>query len=98
MANNRIVKFILRIDDSLDLFAEHAVGGMVGLLFNGLFGADYIIGLDGVSTGTTNAAPDISAADSSATIGAKYTSRSPTSALPYATPLPCRLSWPRLST
>lgn len=27
---------------------------MVGLLFNGLFAADYIIGLDGVSTGLIN--------------------------------------------
>ena len=34
----------------MDVFAEHAVTGMVGLLFNGLFGANYIIGLDGVST------------------------------------------------
>lgn len=42
---------MLRIDDSLDVFAEHAIGGIVGLIFNGLFAADYIIGLDGVSTG-----------------------------------------------
>ncbi len=27
-----LVKFLLRIDDALDLFAEHAVGGMVGLI------------------------------------------------------------------
>jgi Amt family ammonium transporter len=45
------VKFWLRIDDSLDIFAEHAVGGILGLFFNSLFGADYIIGLDGVNTG-----------------------------------------------
>ena len=45
------VKFWIRIDDSLDVFAEHAVGGMLGLFFNSLFGADYIIGLDGVNTG-----------------------------------------------
>ncbi|KAK1769533.1 ammonium transporter family-domain-containing protein [Phialemonium atrogriseum] len=45
------VKFVVRIDDSLDVFAEHAVGGMVGLIFNALFAADYIIGLDGVNTG-----------------------------------------------
>jgi Amt family ammonium transporter len=45
------VKFVLRIDDSLDVFAEHAIGGMVGLVFNAFFAADYIIGLDGVSTG-----------------------------------------------
>ena len=47
------VKFFLKIDDSLDVFAEHAIGGMVGLVFNAFFGADYIIGLDGVNTGIT---------------------------------------------
>lgn len=35
----------------MDVFAEHGVAGIVGLLFNALFAADYIIGLDGVSTG-----------------------------------------------
>ncbi|KAI6375427.1 hypothetical protein MCOR25_002992 [Pyricularia grisea] len=45
------VKFLLRIDDSLDVFAEHYIGGVVGLFFNGFFAADYIIGLDGVNTG-----------------------------------------------
>jgi Amt family ammonium transporter len=38
----------------MDVFAEHGVAGMVGLIFNALFAADYIIGLDGVSTGTIN--------------------------------------------
>lgn len=45
------VKYLLRIDDALDVFAEHAIGGMIGLLFNAFFGSDYIIGLDGVNTG-----------------------------------------------
>lgn len=35
------------------MFAEHAVGGMVGLVFNAFFAADYIIGLDGVNNGMT---------------------------------------------
>lgn len=35
----------------MDVFAEHAVAGMVGLIFNALFGASYIIGLDGVNVG-----------------------------------------------
>lgn len=35
----------------MDVFAEHAVAGMVGLFFNGIFAADYVIGLDGVNTG-----------------------------------------------
>jgi Amt family ammonium transporter len=48
------VKYWIRIDDAMDVFAEHAVGGMVGLLANAIFGADYIVGLDGVTTGATN--------------------------------------------
>lgn len=35
----------------MDIFAEHAVGGILGLMANALFGATYIIGLDGVNTG-----------------------------------------------
>lgn len=45
------IKFWVRIDDSLDVFAEHGVAGMVGLFFNGIFGDSAIIGLDGVNTG-----------------------------------------------
>ncbi|KAK0645037.1 Ammonium transporter MEP3 [Lasiodiplodia hormozganensis] len=45
------IKFWVRIDDAMDVFAEHGVAGMIGLFFNGLFGASYIIGLDGVNTG-----------------------------------------------
>ena len=45
------MKYYLRIDDSLDIFAEHGVAGMLGLMANALFGATYIIGLDGVNTG-----------------------------------------------
>ncbi|KAK1755147.1 ammonium transporter [Echria macrotheca] len=46
-------KFLVGVDDALDVFAEHGVGGIVGLLFNAFFAADYIIGLDGVNTGVT---------------------------------------------
>lgn len=42
-------KNFVRIDDTMDVFAEHGVAGMVGLIFNGLFAADYIIALDGVN-------------------------------------------------
>ncbi|KAF2083343.1 hypothetical protein K490DRAFT_51929 [Saccharata proteae CBS 121410] len=35
----------------MDVFAEHGVAGMIGLFFNGIFAASYIIGLDGVNTG-----------------------------------------------
>ena len=38
----------------MDVFAEHGVAGMIGLLFNAFFAADYIIGLDGVNTGIIN--------------------------------------------
>ncbi|KAL0950718.1 hypothetical protein HGRIS_007494 [Hohenbuehelia grisea] len=44
------VKFFIGVDDALDIFAEHAVGGMIGLMFNGLFAANSIIRLDGVNT------------------------------------------------
>jgi len=47
------IKFFLRIDDALDLAAEHALGGIIGLLFNGLFAKSSIISLDGVSTSIT---------------------------------------------
>ncbi|KAH7883947.1 ammonium transporter [Phlebopus sp. FC_14] len=44
------IKFQFKIDDALDLFAEHAVGGIVGLLTNGLFASHTVIALDGVNT------------------------------------------------
>ncbi|KAI9750325.1 MAG: hypothetical protein M4579_006520 [Chaenotheca gracillima] len=47
------IKYLIRIDDSMDVFAEHGIAGMIGLIFNGLFGAPYIIGLDGVNTGSS---------------------------------------------
>ncbi|KAI0468580.1 ammonium transporter [Xylaria cf. heliscus] len=43
------LKFILRIDDSLDIFAVHAVGGIVGNILTGFFAADYIAHLDGTT-------------------------------------------------
>ncbi|KAK6614257.1 ammonium transporter mep1 [Botrytis cinerea] len=45
------IKFWIRIDDSMDVLAEHGMAGVVGLVFNAFFAADYIIGLDGVNTG-----------------------------------------------
>ncbi|KAI9812043.1 MAG: hypothetical protein M1827_004936 [Pycnora praestabilis] len=48
------LKFLVRIDDSMDVFAEHGIAGMLGLLANALFGANYIIGLDGVNTTKIN--------------------------------------------
>lgn len=49
--NNNLVKYWIKIDDAMDVFAEHGVAGILGLLANAFFGATYIIGLDGVNTG-----------------------------------------------
>ncbi|KAL8344189.1 hypothetical protein RB601_004626 [Gaeumannomyces tritici] len=42
------IKFLIGIDDALDIFAEHCVGGIVGNLLTGIFAANYIARLDGV--------------------------------------------------
>jgi Amt family ammonium transporter len=47
---NDPVKYLIGIDDALDLFAEHAMGGILGLLANGLFADNAIIALDDVNT------------------------------------------------
>lgn len=44
------LKHTFRIDDALDLFAEHAIGGMVGLIANGFFASASVVALDGVNT------------------------------------------------
>jgi Amt family ammonium transporter len=44
------LKFLLAIDDSLDLFAEHAIGGIIGLMTNAFFATQAVISLDGVNT------------------------------------------------
>ncbi|KAJ5214838.1 hypothetical protein N7468_010517 [Penicillium chermesinum] len=46
------IKYWIRIDDSMDVLAEHGIAGIVGLIFNALFGDDSIVGLDGVNTGS----------------------------------------------
>ena len=47
------MKFLLRIDDALDLFAEHAIGGVIGLFFNAIFAQQTVISLDGVNASVT---------------------------------------------
>ena len=42
------LKFMLRIDDALDIFAVHGVGGLVGNILTAFFAADYIAHLDNV--------------------------------------------------
>lgn len=44
------MKFLLHVDDALDLFAEHAIGGIIGLLFNSFFASPTIMAMDGVTT------------------------------------------------
>lgn len=39
------IKFWLKIDDALDIFAVHCIGGLIGNLLTGLFAADYIVRL-----------------------------------------------------
>ncbi len=46
------VKHLIRIDDALDLFAEHALAGIIGLIFNGFFATTDVISLDNVNTTT----------------------------------------------
>jgi Amt family ammonium transporter len=43
------IKYLIHVDDSMDTFAEHGVAGIIGLIFNGIFAADWVIGLDGVT-------------------------------------------------
>lgn len=43
------LKFVLRIDDALDIFAVHGMGGFVGNVCTAFFAADYIARLDGVT-------------------------------------------------
>lgn len=41
------LKYFISADDALDIFAVHAVGGLIGNICTGLFAADYIAHLDG---------------------------------------------------
>ena len=42
-------KYLLRIDEGLDIFAIHGVGGFMGDILTGFFAADYVPAMDGVS-------------------------------------------------
>merc|ERR1712000_718849 len=41
------LKFLIGVDDALDIFAVHGIGGMVGNILTGIFGASWIAGLAG---------------------------------------------------
>ncbi len=43
------LKFILRIDDALDIFAVHGIGGLVGNICTGIFADKSIAALDGIT-------------------------------------------------
>ena len=47
-------KYLLSVDEGLDIFAIHGVGGFVGDILTGFFAASWVPALDGVS-GTTYA-------------------------------------------
>jgi ammonium transporter, Amt family len=47
-------KYLISIDEGLDIFALHGVGGFIGDLLTGFFAASWVPALDGVS-GTTYA-------------------------------------------
>lgn len=43
------IKYMCGVDDSLDVLAEHGIAGIVGLLFNAIFGSSTVIGYDNVT-------------------------------------------------
>ena len=43
------LKYLIGIDDTMDVFAEHGVAGIVGLIFNALFGTNKVMALDGMT-------------------------------------------------
>jgi len=44
-------KYLLRIDDGLDIFAIHGIGGVMGDILTGLFASKNVPAMDGFSTG-----------------------------------------------
>lgn len=44
------LKFIFKFDDTLDIFASHAIGGVVGNILTGLFAQASVAGADGITT------------------------------------------------
>ncbi|KAG6330242.1 hypothetical protein ID866_8844 [Astraeus odoratus] len=43
------LKFVFKFDDTLDIFASHAVGGIIGNLLTGLFAQSSVAGADGIT-------------------------------------------------
>ncbi|KAG2753538.1 ammonium transporter [Suillus brevipes Sb2] len=44
------LKFIFKFDDTLDIFASHAIGGIVGNILTGLFAQASVAGADGITS------------------------------------------------
>lgn len=43
------LKYLLNVDEALDVFASHGIGGMIGCVTTGIFAQSSIAGLDGVT-------------------------------------------------
>jgi Amt family ammonium transporter len=43
------LKFILNVDDTLDIFASHGIGGMIGNVMTGLFAQASVAAFDGIT-------------------------------------------------
>ncbi|CCF56952.1 hypothetical protein KAFR_0B06560 [Kazachstania africana CBS 2517] len=41
------IKYYFKVDDAMDILAEHGIAGVIGLLFNAILSADWVIGMDG---------------------------------------------------
>jgi len=44
------LKYILNVDDTLDIFASHAIGGVVGNILTALFAQHSVLSFDGIAT------------------------------------------------
>ncbi|KAK5996147.1 Ammonium transporter 1 [Cladobotryum mycophilum] len=69
------LKFVIGVDDTLDIFAIHGIGGMAGNIMTGIFGTSTMASLDG------NVYPPSAG---SSTTGSNSATKSPASAPPLA--------------
>jgi Amt family ammonium transporter len=95
------LKFVLNIDDGLDIFAVHGIGGMVGNILTGIFGTYVFHSLTHLQTLTNSspANPSLTSTAASTTpsvgltaTGSSSATRSPAPAPPLAGPLSSRAS------
>lgn len=43
------IKFLIRVDETLDVFASHAIGGIIGCIMTALFAQASVAGFDGIT-------------------------------------------------